>query len=58
MSIGVWQIALIALVIVVLFGAGKIPRLMRDMGQGIRSFKEGLNEESAKLEEPTDKTKS
>lgn len=49
MSIGLWQIILIVAVIVLLFGAGRVPRLMEDIGKGINSFKKGLKgEESAK----------
>lgn len=43
-QVGIWQILLIVLAVVLLFGAGKIPRLMRDMGQGINAFKSGLKE--------------
>ncbi len=43
-QIGIWQILLIVLAVVLLFGAGKIPRLMKDMGQGINAFKAGLKE--------------
>ncbi len=40
-----WQeILLIALVILLLFGAAKIPALMRSMGKGINEFKKGMNE--------------
>lgn len=38
------QIVVIAIVVLLLFGAGKIPRLMRDLGSGINSFKRGLKE--------------
>ncbi len=44
MSIGFWQIAIIAIVVVLLFGRGKIPELMGDFAKGITSFKKGLNE--------------
>ncbi|AGH97379.1 twin-arginine translocase TatA/TatE family subunit [Micavibrio aeruginosavorus] len=44
MSIGIWQIGLIILVIVLLFGAGRVPRLMEDIGKGINSFKKGLKD--------------
>ena len=44
MSIGFWQIALIALVVLVLFGAGRIPRLMGDMAKGVRAFKDGMKD--------------
>ena len=44
MSIGPWQILLILLIVLLLFGAGKIPRLAKDFGAGINAFKKGLKE--------------
>ena len=38
-----WQIFLILAVVLVLFGAGRIPRIMKDIGSGMRAFKEGLD---------------
>lgn len=43
-GIGLQEILLIALVILLFFGGKKIPELMKGMGKGIRSFKEGMNE--------------
>ncbi len=40
--IGGWQIIIVLLVILLLFGARKIPELGKGLGRGIRSFKEGL----------------
>lgn len=54
MGISIWQIVIIAVVIVLLFGRGKISDLMGDVAKGIKSFKKGLNEddvESAKGED-------
>lgn len=45
---GFWQIALIVLLILLVFGAGRLPRIMGDMAKGIKSFKKGLNEEDDK----------
>lgn len=45
MGISIWQILLIVVVVVLLFGAGKIPRLMGDVAKGIRSFKTGLKDD-------------
>ena len=45
MSIGIWQIVLILVIILILFGAGKIPRVMGDVAKGIESFKAGMKEE-------------
>lgn len=42
--IGTQEILIIALVILLLFGGAKIPELMRGMGKGVKSFKEGLND--------------
>ena len=44
MSIGIWQIVIIAVIIVLLFGRGKISELMGDVAKGINSFKKGLSE--------------
>ena len=48
MSLGPWQLIIIALVILVLFGRGRISEMMGDFGKGIKSFKEGMNEGDAK----------
>ena len=45
MGLGFWQILLIVLLLVLLFGRGKISDLMGDMAKGIKSFKSGLSEE-------------
>ena len=45
MSLGPWQLIIIAIVILVLFGRGKISEMMGDFGKGINSFKKGMNEE-------------
>jgi sec-independent protein translocase protein TatA len=46
MSIGIWQILIVALVVLVLFGRGRISEMMGDFGKGISSFKRGLNEDT------------
>ncbi len=51
--IGTQELLIIALVVLLLFGGAKIPELMRGMGKGVKSFKDGLNgneEESQKAE--------
>ena len=42
MSIGIWQIAIVIILIVLLFGRGKISSLMGDVAKGIKSFKKGM----------------
>ena len=43
MNLGIWEILLIALIVLLIFGGKKIPELMRGLGKGIRSFKDGMN---------------
>lgn len=45
MSVGPWQLIIIALVILVLFGRGRISEMMGDFGKGIKSFKKGMADE-------------
>lgn len=45
MTPGIWQILLIVLVILLLFGAGKLPRIMGDLAKGVSAFKKGLKDE-------------
>lgn len=42
--VGPWEIVIIALIVLLLFGGKKIPELMKGLGKGVKSFKEGLNE--------------
>tara|TARA_Y100000590_G_scaffold468775_1_gene653046 strand:- start:1664 stop:1879 length:216 start_codon:yes stop_codon:yes gene_type:complete len=42
MSIGFWQIAIVVILLVLLFGRGKISSLMGDVAKGIKSFKKGM----------------
>lgn len=48
MGISIWHLLVVALVILVLFGTGRLPRLMEDLGKGITSFKKGLKDEDEK----------
>lgn len=49
-----WEIIIIAVVILLLFGGKKIPELMRGVGKGIRGFKEGLNDMSDEIKGKSD----
>ena len=42
MSIGIWQIAIVVILVVLLFGRGKISSFMGDVAKGIKSFKKGM----------------
>jgi sec-independent protein translocase protein TatA len=43
-GLGMQEILIIALVVLLLFGGKKIPELMKGLGKGVKSFKEGMNE--------------
>ena len=51
---GFWQIAIVVVLVVLLFGRGKISSLMGDVAKGIKSFKKGLSDETP--DENLDKT--
>lgn len=57
-GLGMWEIILIVLVILLFFGAKRIPDLMKSLGKGVHSFKEGMNniEKEIKTDTPADKT--
>ncbi len=52
MSIGFWQIAIVVILVVLLFGRGKISSLMGDVAKGIKSFKKGMSTDIADDNEP------
>ncbi len=47
MSIGFWQIAIVVVLVVLLFGRGKISSLMGDVAKGIKSFKKGMSDDTS-----------
>ena len=57
MSIGIWQIAIVVILVVLLFGRGKISSLMGDVAKGIKSFKKGMSEDTS-TNQQDDNTKS
>ena len=56
--LGTWEIILIALVILLIFGGKKIPELMKGIGKGMRSFREGVEgkEDKENYEEKVEET--
>ena len=56
MSIGFWQIAIVVVLVVLLFGRGKISDLMGDVAKGIKSFKKGMKDPSSDQSESTSST--
>jgi sec-independent protein translocase protein TatA len=55
MSIGIWQVLIVVVLVFLLFGAGRLPRVMEDIAKGIKSFKKGLNEDDNKSSSDTKK---
>ncbi|MBO7260780.1 MAG: twin-arginine translocase TatA/TatE family subunit [Bacteroidaceae bacterium] len=53
-GLGMWEIILIVLVILLFFGAKRIPDLMRSLGKGVKSFKAGLNDLEKDINSETD----
>ena len=58
LAIGPWQVVLVAVVILLLFGGKKIPELMKGLGSGIKEFKKGVKEEESEESSLTKKKSS
>ena len=58
MSIGFWQIAIVVILVVLLFGRGKISSLMGDVAKGIKSFKKGMTDETGQSQDTSSKDDS
>ena len=54
--VGPWQIAIVVVLILLLFGGKKIPELMRGLGSGIKEFKDASKEENEESTEDSKKT--
>jgi sec-independent protein translocase protein TatA len=55
-SFGIWELLLILAIVVVIFGASKLPQLGRGLGEGISNFRDGLKGKDDKtLPKPEDK---
>ena len=59
MTPSIWQLLIVLVIVLVLFGRGKIPQLMGDIAKGIKSFKLGMGEEGKKedIEKKSDEDK-
>lgn len=56
-GIGMSEVLLIALVVLLFFGGAKIPELMKGLGKGVRSFKDGMNGVDVDAEKKAEKKK-
>ena len=50
-NLGFWEIVIIALVVLLLFGGKKIPEVMRGLGKGVKNFKDGIKEVEEEVNE-------
>lgn len=48
-TFGIWELVLILLIVVVIFGAGKLPQLGESLGKAIRNFKKGFKEKPKEI---------
>lgn len=53
-SFSVWHWLIVLAIVLLLFGAGKIPALMGDLAKGVKSFKKGLAEDDAAVPRPSE----
>jgi sec-independent protein translocase protein TatA len=53
-GLGMQEVLVIALIVLLLFGGKKIPELMKGLGKGVKSFKEGMKDISDDLDKKTD----
>ena len=56
LMLGTWEIVAIVLVVLLLFGGKKIPEMMKGLGKGVKSFKEGMNEVEKEIKDAGDDT--
>ena len=53
-SLSIWHWIVVGVIVLLLFGRGKISELMGDVAQGIKAFKKGMSEEKADTDTPAD----
>jgi sec-independent protein translocase protein TatA len=54
-SVGPWELVVIVVIVLIIFGAGKLPEVGRSLGRGIREFKEVMNEPLSKDDDSSTK---
>ena len=58
LMIGTWEIVALVLVVLLLFGGKKIPELMKGLGKGVKSFKQGMKEVEDEIKEDVPENES
>ena len=57
MGLSLWHLLVILLVVLVVFGAGKLPQVMGDLGKGIKNFKSGMDSDGGEKKDPAQITR-
>ncbi|MBR0174640.1 MAG: twin-arginine translocase TatA/TatE family subunit [Bacteroidales bacterium] len=57
-NFGIWEVLIIAFVVLLLFGGKKIPELMKGLGKGVKSFKEGMKDVEKEIKDIDNEVKS
>ena len=57
-NFGIWEVLIIAFVVLLLFGGRKIPEIMKGLGKGVKSFKEGMKDVEKEIKDIDDEVKS
>jgi sec-independent protein translocase protein TatA len=58
MRFGGWELIIILVIVIVLFGPGRLGKVFGELGSGLRSFKKGIEGDDEKKEEKSDSTES
>jgi len=56
MGLSIWHLLVVLAVVLIIFGAGRLPQIMGDLGKGIKSFKSGLDDKRSDQAQITDKS--
>lgn len=58
MSIGVWQVVIVLVIVLIIFGAGKLPHVMGDVAKGIKNFKKGMADDEPEASKRIEETET
>jgi sec-independent protein translocase protein TatA len=58
MRFGTWEIVIVLVIVLLVFGPGRITKVASEMGKGIKAFKDGLNEDKSEDDESEEKSET
>ncbi|BBB49640.1 twin-arginine translocase TatA/TatE family subunit [Pelolinea submarina] len=56
--LGTWEIIIVLVIVLLVFGPGRITKVASEMGKGIKAFKDGLNEDKSEKDESAEESES